>query len=181
VRQFLTSGEICDLLAIPQDTLHSWVRQGIVWPAIPPSGKGNRCMFSLVQVWAIAIGRGMRAEGFEVTPCTRVINTLLHMTQGQVEEAFAETPPRDCLMVCGPHVMPMLVEEGAIRENPELLALAEECERQGLLLRPIALKVRGAWDKIISEVEKLDKEAAERRPKSRQAARTGRRREKTAK
>lgn len=64
--RFLTVGEFSRIIAVPQRTIARWVRDGFIAPVKAARGKGDRNLFGVVDVLAVALARDLRRRGFSL-------------------------------------------------------------------------------------------------------------------
>jgi DNA-binding transcriptional MerR regulator len=145
---YLSSGEICEVLSIPYPTLDGWIRKGIVKPAIGGKLRGADRYFSLVDVLAIAAGRGLRASGFTLKVAGRVTDVLMNISEARLQKNFRDG--RNFLVITTEDVLPRMIRADAIPTVPEI---------EGLPLRPMALDVKTLFDRIVSRCRQLKGEA----------------------
>lgn len=86
---YLSSGDVCRILNLPYQSLQSWVRGGIVTPVIGRGGPGNHRQFLTVQVLAIALGRGLRANGLTLEAAGNAMEFVMGLTEAALEETLA--------------------------------------------------------------------------------------------
>ncbi|MFO0944321.1 MAG: MerR family transcriptional regulator [Planctomycetota bacterium] len=55
----LATGQVCSILNVSRFTLREWLQAGLIKPQKGTRGTGDHRQFSLVDIVAIAIGRGM--------------------------------------------------------------------------------------------------------------------------
>ncbi len=169
--RLLTAGDVCDVLSshtrrFPYQTLNTWVRDGIIRPAVQARGTGRHRMFAIVDVLAVAMGRGLRASGFTLNAAAAVTDALMQFTEEQLLSNFDQG--RICLMVAGEKVSRRLVN----REEVALNTYIDLKAGKDIGLLPIALDVKRLYDNICNRIDQLA-------PRS--AAQHGRERVKTRK
>jgi len=154
VHGFFTSGQVCALLDIPQRTLDSWARAGIVQADIPARGPGCHRLFSLVPVLAIAIGRSLRATGASLAIAGDITEFLTSLSHENLSSAFAAG--RTHIMIAGDKVLPRLLPLDAIKDNPGITEAAAQAREDGIDVVAVAVvDIKGAYDRLCSKLEKL--------------------------
>jgi DNA-binding transcriptional MerR regulator len=162
----LSAGEVCRVLATANDkpfsmkTLDNWVRQGVIVPIVSRKGHGNHRVFSVVDVLAIACGRGMRASGgFTLETAAGVMRVIKTYSEERLLAEFADG--KTCVTFLGEHVFPRLLNERDARaagkefeaKNAEMFSVTG--------LRPQAIDIERVYDNILSAIERGEK----RKPK----------------
>lgn len=156
VDQLYTSTDAYEVLSIPQNTFNWWIRQGVVVPKMPGRGKGSTNIFTLQQLWAIGIGRAVKAGGQSLETACQIARVLESFSPEVIEEAFAEG--RTCLMVFNldgkSSVVPYLTSPGAITDNEIIKAVRDEVENDGMILMWYGINTKPMLDQLIEHAKK---------------------------
>jgi DNA-binding transcriptional MerR regulator len=132
-------------LGVVPQTLNRWVELGIITPTRAGHGKGNRHIFALRDVLAIALARDLRRRGFGLRQAGGVCQALLNKPLDAIRADIAAG--RRYLITATDALPPLgLVARESI-DDADLLA----CHLKGLPLAVI--DVAGVLDKITEAVE----------------------------
>jgi DNA-binding transcriptional MerR regulator len=153
----LSATEVCELLSVPHRTLANWVDAGVIKPIVDPGGRGNRRKFSITDVLAVGVGRGLRVNGLSLDVVGDVTEVLLSHDEAKLHRAFREG--RTCIMICGDKVFRQLVQPESILANKHV---DYSILKTGGLM-PIAVNVARAFDKLLSAVAAADAKAQKSR------------------
>jgi hypothetical protein len=159
MRQYLSSSELCRLTGLPMGTLKRLRAAGFVEAAQPGTrGRGHADLWSLPQVLAIAVARGLRTRGISLEQAGQVLKYFWRMPTTRLESQLQQG--QTCLLLAGTQVLPRLLTLESILANDEIdYATAATA---GLL--PAAVDVQRIWERIKAEVAKI---AAPRQSKRR--------------
>ncbi|MBI2480721.1 MAG: hypothetical protein HYV60_19465 [Planctomycetia bacterium] len=154
--KLLSANDVCQCLStrkkkFPYQTLNTWIKRGYIKPIKGAGGTGHHRVFSIVDVVAIAAGRGLRDNGYE----PGVANGVTAIIQGMSEEKLlAEFKAgRTCLMIVGKQVAPVLMKRAAIVDNPESIDYAAAA---AIGLSPAALDVKRIYDNIVALADSVE-------------------------
>lgn len=167
--QLLSAGEVCRVLGAANDqpfsmkTLDNWVRQEVIVPKFARDGHGNHRVFSIVDVLALACGRGMRSQGFTLETAAGVMRVIKTYSEERLLAEFADG--KTCVTFLGEYVFPQLLNEKDARDaseefeakNPELFSATG--------LRPQAIDIGRVHGNILRVIEDGEGAGKERRPK----------------
>ena len=155
----LTAGELCSVANVPYSAFHEWELRGIVRPLTKRRGRGNHKLYSVTTTLAVAVGRGLRASGFDFDVAADVMEILMNLSDADLSAAFLEG--RDCLMVCGKHVLPQLVTRESVIANETIDYTAMRAAGLG----PVAIDVRAAYRNVRRKVRKFAEQQDNETPK----------------
>jgi hypothetical protein len=153
----LSAGEVCRVLGtasgepFSMKTLDNWCRDGVVTPIVNRGGHGNHRIFGVMEVLAIAIGRGMVASGFTLQTAAGVMRVVKGFSEEQLLTEFAQR--KTGAVFLGEHVYGKLMnkqeadEAGKefVSQNPEMFSVTG--------LRPQAIDIKRVYDNIIRIIE----------------------------
>jgi hypothetical protein len=113
-------------------------------------GRGHADLWSLGQVLAIAVARGLRTRGVSLEQAEQVLDYLWAMPATRLEAHFRHG--QTCLFVVGTEVLPRLLTPDSILTNEQIDYTT--AARVGLL--PAAVDVRRIWERIQAEARSLE-------------------------
>jgi DNA-binding transcriptional MerR regulator len=165
----LSAGEVCRALSIPYRTLDDWVRRKLIQPDVPAKGTGVHRRFSLRTAWAIGISRSLRRYGLSLDVAGEVLGVLGKFSEDYLQTSFNEG--RNFLFIAGGHVMPLLVHENSITDNPQIRHVMAEARAAGFIVNPIGVNVRAAWDQLVQTMagSKVERPTRRRKVKRKRA------------
>jgi hypothetical protein len=151
LKQYLTSSELCRLTGLPMGTLKRLRAAGWLQAAKPGAqGRGHADLWSLTQVLAIAVARGLRTRGVSLDQAEQVLRYLWEMPRTQLESRFREG--RTCLLLAGTQVLPQLLPLESILANDQI----DYTTAASVGMLPAAVDVQKIWQRIQAEARTLD-------------------------
>src|SRR5207245_2111506 len=116
MEQYLTSSDLCRLTGLPMGTLKRLRAAGSVLAAKPGAqGRGHGDLWSLVQVLALAVARGLRSRGVSLEEAGPVLEFFWDMPTKQLEDRFRNR--QIYLALFGTKVLPKLVTQDSLFNN----------------------------------------------------------------
>jgi hypothetical protein len=151
MQQYLTSFELCRLTGLPMGTLKRLRAAGSVLAAKPGGqGRGHADLWSLVQVLALAVARGLRSRGVSLEEAGPVLKYFWEMPTTKLEDHFRNG--QTYLALFGTKVLPRLVTQDSIFKNERVDYSTAATEA----LLPAAIDVKLIWERIKAEAAKSD-------------------------
>jgi len=147
----MTSTELCRLTGLPMGTLKRLRAAGWLRAAKPGAqGRGHADRWSLAQVLAIAVARGLRTRGVSLDQAERVLRYLWAMPMTRLEEHFRDG--QTCLFLIGTDVLPRLLPLDSILANEQI----DYTTAASVGLLPAAVHVQRIWERIMAEAMRLE-------------------------
>jgi hypothetical protein len=155
--QLLSAGEVCRILGtasgqpFSMKTLDNWCAQSVITPVVDRKGHGNHRVFSIVDVLAIAVGRGMRAGGYMLETAAGVMRVIKGFSEERLLVEFERG--HTCITFLGDHVYPRLLPEQDARKwggefestHPEMFSSTGLC--------PQAIDVQRVYQNILRVID----------------------------
>ncbi|HLN30705.1 MAG TPA: hypothetical protein VK395_23390 [Gemmataceae bacterium] len=143
---YLTSNELCRLTGLPMGTLKRLRADGWLKAAKPGGrGRGHADLWSLQQVLAIAVSRGLRTRGVSLDQAEQVLLYLWNMPAKYMEVQFRRG--QTCLFLAGTQVLPRLFTQASIFANEHI----DYATAASVGMLPAAVDVQRIWERIRSE------------------------------
>lgn len=150
----LTSRQVRELLGIPQQTLTQWVDLGAIRPIGNAKGSGNHRRFDLLpDVLAVAVGRGMRANGMTLEAAGNAMQALLNMGESKIVDAMEEG--RRLMVMVGTQPADVLLSVAAVRKRKQVPY------SQSMGAPVTCVDVGFVYKKLMSDVENMRAEPAD--------------------
>ncbi len=86
----MMTGDVARVVGVSEGTVKSWCKQGLIRPVIPADGPGVHRRFSLVDVLAVALARGLRARGVPLKVAGVALEILRGFTEADLLRAFED-------------------------------------------------------------------------------------------
>jgi DNA-binding transcriptional MerR regulator len=159
------SSEAADVLGMTPAKFNEWCRAGVVTPFMSGSGQGSTKIFTVQQVWAIAIAKSVRAGGQSIENACEVAGILERMPPAKIQKWFAEG--KTCLLVMDQDgkkiILEGLLSASQILDNKTFKQSQEECRQEGKVLQFTGIDVKPVFDQIIRMVQEKKQAAAKLR------------------
>jgi len=86
----LTSGDVCEIAGIQQNTLDYWVNREVIQPVNNAmNGTGRHRTFSTMQAVAVAYGNAWRREGCSLAMIKPIVQFVANMSEAELEKELA--------------------------------------------------------------------------------------------
>lgn len=158
--RIFSTGEVCQLAQVIPQTLCRWVDEGTIKPLRVGRGRGNRHLFSVRDVLAVALAAELRRRGIPYEQARSVCRTIGARSLDSLRADFRAG--RRYLLVADDSIAtPRLMTEAAVREM----------ERSGGLLAlhlhhaPLAVvDVALAYQNVVDALEASERTDSKREP-----------------
>src|SRR5687767_8382776 len=88
MERLVGTGECCRVLGVTRKTVSEWVKMGIIKPAQAANHKGERHLFTIAQVLAMALARDLKLRGFRLPAAGAILALLWDRSLAELEREW---------------------------------------------------------------------------------------------
>lgn len=165
--QLMTLPQASRFACMPQSTIRKYLGRSGIEPTIAGEGRGSTMILSLKELWAVGVGKSIRAGGESLDNACKAAATLQSLADADIVRWFADEATLLCGVVLEGKVefVPMLTTFEAVAQNKKIQTMRENAKKRGIGFACVLIDVKPMFDQLVAAHEKAKKTRPARRKK----------------